>query len=110
DGRYKVIMQYIYDGNPFISPGIIDGKLINDFAGVPGTIQNPLGAKTGSQIGSQNAVYNLLISGRGSIHNNLLSNTVKVNHSMDYLTKGLKAHVSVSYQDNYNRYVTYSPS
>jgi TonB-linked SusC/RagA family outer membrane protein len=110
DGRYKVIMQYIYDGNPFITPGIIDGKLINDFAGVPGTIQNPLGVKTGSQIGSQNAVYNLLISGRGTIHNNLLSNTVKVNHKMDYLLKGLNAHASVSYQDNYNRYVTYSPS
>ncbi|MDD4590100.1 MAG: TonB-dependent receptor [Parabacteroides sp.] len=110
DGRYKVIMQYIYDGNPFITPGIVDGKLINNFAGVPGTVQNPLGAKTGSQIGSQNAVYNLLISGRGTIYNNLLSSSIRVNHNMDYLLKGLKAHATVSYQDNYNRYATYSPS
>jgi len=110
DGRYKVIMQYIYDGNPFITPGIVDGKLINNFAGVPGTVQNPLGAKTGSQIGSQNAVYNLLISGRGTIYNNLLSSSIRVNHNMDYLLKGLKAHTTVSYQDNYNRYATYSPS
>ncbi len=110
NGRYKVIMQYIYDGNPFITPGIIDGKLINNFAGVAGTVQNPLGVKTGSQIGSQNAVYNLLISGRGTIFNNLLDNQVRVNHTMDYLVKGLNAHATVSYQDNYNRYVTYSPS
>lgn len=110
NGRYKVIMQYIYDGNPFITPGIIDGKLINDFAGVAGTTQNPLGVKTGSQIGAQNAVYNLLISGRGTVFNNLLDNLIKVNHKMDYLVKGLRSHVSLSYQDNYNRYVTYSPS
>ncbi|WP_423126656.1 SusC/RagA family TonB-linked outer membrane protein [Gaoshiqia sp. Z1-71] len=110
NGRYKVIMQYIYDGNPFITPGIIDGKLINNFAGVAGSDQNPLGVKTGSQIGSQNAVYNLLISGRGTIYNSLLDNVIKVNHEMDYLLKGLQAHVTMSYQDNYNRYVTYSPS
>jgi TonB-linked SusC/RagA family outer membrane protein len=88
----------------------MDGKLINDFAGVAGTIQNPLGVKTGSQIGAQNAVYNLLISGRGTVFNNLLDNLIKVNHKMDYLVKGLKSNVSLSYQDNYNRYVTYSPS
>lgn len=110
NGRYKIIMQYIYDGNPFITPGIIDGKLINDFAGVPGSIQNPLGVKTGSQIGAQNAVYNLLTSGRGTIYNNLLDNQIKLNHDMNYLLKGLNAHATLSYQDNYNRYVTYSPS
>jgi len=108
--RYKVIMQYIYDGNPFLCPGIIDGKLINNYAGVAGSIQNPLAVKTGSSIGSQNAVYNLLISGTGYIYNSLLDNSVKVNHQMDYLLKGLRSHATVSYQDNYNRYVTVVPS
>ncbi len=108
--RYKVIMQYIYDGNPFITPGIVDGRLINNFAGSAGTPQNPLGQKTGSQIGSQNAVYNLLISGRGTIYNSLLDNTIKLNHTMDYLLKGLQIHATLSYQDNYNRYVSYNPS
>ena len=29
---------------------------------------------------------------------------------MDYLLKNLSSHVTVSYQDNYNRYVQYTPS
>lgn len=108
--RYKIIMQYIYDGNPFISPGIVDGHLINGFAGVAGSDQNPLAQKTASSIGNQNAVYNLLMSGTATIYNSLLDNTLKLNHRMDYLLPGLQAHATVSYQDNYNRYVKYTPS
>ena len=109
-GRYKVMMQYIYDGNPFMTPGIIDGHLINGYAGVGGTSQNPLALKTDSQIGNQNAVYNLLTSGTGYVYNTLLDNSIKVMHTMDYLVKGLSIHGTMSYQDNYNRYVTYAPS
>ena len=108
--RYKIIMQYIYDCNPFISPGIVDGHLISGFAGIQGSVQNPLAAKTNSSIGNQNAVYNLLMSGTATIYNSLLDNTIKLNHSMDYLLPNLKSHVTVSYQDNYNRYVKYTPS
>lgn len=110
NGRYKVMMQYIYDGNPFMTPGIVDGNLISGYAGVPGTPQNPLGLKTDSQIGNQNAVYNLLTSGTGHIYNTLLDNSVRIQHTMDYLVRGLKTHATVSYQDNYNRYVTFAPS
>lgn len=108
--RYKIIMQYIYDGNPFISPGIVDGHLISGFAGIQGSPQNPLASKTNSSIGNQNAVYNLLMSGTATIYNSLLDNTIKLNHRMDYLLPNLQAHVTVSYQDNYNRYVRYTPS
>ena len=108
--RYKIIMQYIYDCNPFISPGIVDGHLISGFAGIAGSEQNPLAAKTNSTIGFQNAVYNLLNSGTATIFNSLLDNTVKLNHKMDYLLPNLQAHFTVSYQDNYNRYVKYTPS
>ena len=108
--RYKIIMQYIYDGNPFISPGIVDGHLISGFAGIAGTPQNPLASKTNSSIGNQNAVYNLLTSGSATIYNSLLDNSIKLNHEMDYLLKGLNAHATVSYQGNYNRYVKYTPS
>ena len=108
--RYKIIMQYIYDSNPFISPGIVDGHLISGFAGIAGSDQNPLAAKTNSTIGNQNAVYNLLMSGTATIYNSLLDNTVKLNHRMDYLLPNLQSHVTVSYQDNYNRYVQYSPT
>lgn len=109
-GRYKIIMQYIYDGNPFMCPGIVDGYLINGYAGVAGSTQNPLAVKTNSQIGNQNAVYNLLNSGTGYIYNTLLDNTMKVEHDMGWLLKGLKVHGTLSYQDNYNRYVTVKPS
>ena len=108
--RYKIIMQYIYDGNPFISPGIVDGHLISGFAGIAGTPQNPLASKTNSSIGNQNAVYNLLTSGSATIYNSLLDNSIKLNHEMDYLLKGLNVHATVSYQGNYNRYVKYTPS
>ena len=108
--RYKIIMQYIYDCNPFISPGIVDGHLISGFAGISGSPQNPLATKTNSNIGFQNAVYNLLMSGTATIYNSLLDNTLKLNHRMDYILKNLSSHVTVSYQDNYNRYVRYTPS
>lgn len=108
--RYKIIMQYIYDGNPFITPGIVEGKLINGFAGVSGSIQNPLATKTNSSIGNQNAVYNLLNSGTATIYNSLLDNSLKLTHTMDYLLKNLSVHVTVSYQDNYNKYTKYTPS
>ena len=108
--RYKVIMQYIYDSNPFISPGIVDGNLIRGFAGVSGTVQNPLSSKTNSSIGEQNALYNLLISGSGSIFNSLLDNSIKLEHTLDYIHPNLKAYATVSYQDNYNRYVKFTPS
>ena len=108
--RYKIIMQYIYDCNPFISPGIVDGHLISGFAGIQGSDQNPLASKTHSNIGMQNATYNLLMSGTATIYNSLLDNTIRINHQMDYLLKGLRIHATVSYQDNYNRYVKYTPS
>ncbi|MBO7643589.1 MAG: TonB-dependent receptor [Bacteroidales bacterium] len=108
--RYKIIMQYIYDCNPFISPGFVDGKLVSGFSGIAGSVQNPLATKTNSSIGYQNAVYNLLMSGTATIYNSLLDNTIKLNHRMDYLLPNLNAHATVSYQDNYNRYTRYSPS
>ena len=109
-GRYKIIMQYIYDCNPAISPGIIDGHLINGFAGVAGSDQNPLATKINSSIGNQNAVYNLLTSGTTVVYNSLLDNSIKVTHSMDYLLHNLKAHAMASFQDNYNRLIKITPS
>ena len=103
-------MQYIYEGNPFISPGMIDGRLVNGFAGTAGSEQNPLAVKTGSQLGSQNAIVSLLTAGTNSIFNSLLDNTIKLEHTMDYLLDGLRIYGTVNYQDNYNRIVKYKPS
>ncbi|GHT12097.1 SusC/RagA family TonB-linked outer membrane protein [Bacteroidia bacterium] len=109
-GRYKQIMQYVYDSNPLNTPGIIDNHLINNFSGVAGSIQNPLAIKTNSQLGAQNAVYNLLSSGTGIIDNTLLNATIKMEHELDYLLKKLKFQATVNYQDNYNRATRLNPS
>lgn len=108
--RYKTIMQYIYDGNPFISPGMVDGRLVEGFAGTAGSEQNPLGTKSGSQIGNQNAIVSLLRAGTSTIFNSLLDNTIKLEHQMDYLVEGLRIYGTVNFQDNYNRIVRYRPS
>ncbi len=109
-GRYKAIMQYIYDANPFYAPGIVDGHLVNYYAGVAGSAANPLGLKTGSSIGNQNAVYNLLISGNETLYNTLLSNSISFKYIMDYLTKGLSARATANYDDDYVKAVSYFPS
>jgi TonB-linked SusC/RagA family outer membrane protein len=109
-GRYKVIMQYIFDANPFLTPGLIQGHLVNAFAGNAGSPQNPLGLKSGSTIGNQNAVYNLLVSGTEKIYNTLLSNSISVRHNMNYLTPGLSIRGTASYDDNYVKTVTFNPS
>jgi TonB-linked SusC/RagA family outer membrane protein len=109
-GRYKQIMQYVYEGNSFNAPGIVDGRLIRAYSSPVGSIQKHLADVTGDQNGEQNAVYNLLNSGTGIIDNSLLNATVKVEHKLDYLLRNLKITGTVNYQDNYNRVISKVPS
>ena len=109
-GRYKAIMQYIFDANPFYSPGIIDGHLVNYYEGTPGTYANPLGLKVGASIGNQNAIYNLLVSGSEKLYSALLSSSVTVKYDLHTVTKGLSAHVSTNYQGDYVKAISYYPS
>ncbi|TDO24246.1 SusC/RagA family TonB-linked outer membrane protein [Pedobacter duraquae] len=105
--RYKSIMQYIFDSNPLTAPGLIDNHLINQYAALPGTDLASLLAKLGSQKGNQNAIRNLLTSGRESLYNTLLSNSITVKHTMNYITKGLSARATANYDDNYVKSVAY---
>jgi TonB-linked SusC/RagA family outer membrane protein len=107
-GRYKIIEQYIYDGNPINTQGILNGHLTNNINGVAGSFANPLGLKlnNNSVVGSQNAVYNLLTAGIGTINSTLLDNSIKAVYNLDDLVKGLSVHGLASYQDNYTKYVT----
>lgn len=109
--RYSQIMQYVYEGNPFNSAGIVDGKLISGYNNTrEGTVQKGLADRTGSEIGDQNAVFNLLNSGTGIADNTLLNAVVKVEHEMDYLLKNLKLRGTVNYKDNYNRVIRRVPA
>lgn len=108
--RYKAIMQYIFDANPFYSPGLVAGKLVNGFEGPPGSYANPLGLKMGASIGNQNAIYNLLTSGTERLFNTLLSSTITAKYDLHAVTKGLSAHVSTNYQGEYVKSVSDFPS
>jgi len=105
--RYKTLLQDIYEDNPFVVPGIVDGHLINTWGGTAGTGTDPLGLKTTSGTGP---VAQLLTGGEGTIYNTLLTNTVKIAHRMSYLTPGLTFRGSLSYDDNYNKTIIHNPS
>lgn len=109
-GRYKAIMQYIFDANPFYAPGIIEGHLINYYQGTAGGPGNPLGLKIGSSIGNQNPIYNLLTSGSETLYNTLLSNSMTLKYDLSDLTEGLSAHATVNYEGEYTKTVSYFPS
>lgn len=109
-GRYKIIMQYIFDSDPLTAPGLVDGKLVNSYAGVAGSASNPLGIKLGSLKGAQNPVRNLLVSGNEKLYNTLLSGSIVARYNMSYITRGLSLRATVNYDDNYVKAVTYTPS
>jgi TonB-linked SusC/RagA family outer membrane protein len=103
--RYQIMDQYLLEGNPMVLPGIIDGKLVSMIAGSAGNpITNPLGLQNVYQNG--NPISNILISGIGTLANTLIDNNLRINHRMDYLTKGLSIHATVDYQNNYSKYVS----
>jgi TonB-linked SusC/RagA family outer membrane protein len=69
--------------NPVMSPGWIDGKLINLYPYFGG---NPLGR---------------LLSGVNEQYDNYLSGLLRIDHDLDFITQGLSVHGSISYR-NYN--------
>lgn len=106
EGRYRGIMQYIYETTPFAAQPFIDGKLIEGYSAPGGSVQRELAETTNSSKGNQNALQYLTTRGTGYLYRTQLDNTFSIRHDMPYLTQGLYAKASVSYQDNYNRYVT----
>lgn len=77
---------------PTSGPGIYDGKIIENLDGQYNFIGNPLEG---------------LIIGHGHLkqYTNQLNGSVRLNYKLDYITKGLSAHATVSYQ-NYNSHTT----
>jgi len=108
--RYGSIMQYIFDSGPLTAPGLVDGHLVNQYAGVSGSADNPLGVKLGSSKGPQNAIYNLLTSGTENVYNTLLSNSLKLRYDLSDLTKGLSISGTANYDDSYTKTIGYVPA
>nr|WP_294897943.1 TonB-dependent receptor [uncultured Pedobacter sp.] len=107
DLRYKQMIQFLQEGNTFMVPGVIDGKLVTGVKGANGgiTISNPLGPK---QTFGSTADAILLQSPSGIYNQTLLTASVKIKHEMDYLLKGLSIRGTANYDDSYNKYITIS--
>ncbi|WP_207425857.1 TonB-dependent receptor [Pedobacter sp. SYSU D00535] len=98
--RYQGIIQNILENSPFSGPGIVEGRLVTGFVGLPGDPTNPLGAKGGT---GYTPLAQLLTGGTRTMYTTLLSSVLKLNHTMGYLTKGLESHVTVAYDNNYGK-------
>ena len=94
-GRYKQLNQYIVESTPYASPGFVDGKLIT------GLLYNPsifaLNTSGSSPLGV------VLNSNVATYYTSIISGSIKLKHTLDYLTKGLTVHAIVSYDDRYTK-------
>lgn len=102
--RYKSMMGYLMNINPLITPYLIDGKLVKTWAGAVNTPSYPIGNKIGP-INAYNPSIMILDGGEGYLYNNLLSNSIKITHRLDYITDGLSIRGTLNYDDNYTKTV-----
>lgn len=97
--RVTYIIDRIYNAPPNMSPGIVDGKVINVYDVFGG---NPLEQLLGNGLSKQ--------------FSNYLTSSVRLNYDLDFITKGLSTHGTISYWNymtntkNYSKAVmTYKP-
>ena len=97
---YQLVIQRLYLCSPIVSPGIVDGKIVNvrDFY-------------------QTNPYYWLLAAGYRSEYTNNLSGSVRLNYKLDFITKGLSirgfgtyAHPLMQYKEYNKTLVTYKPA
>ena len=104
NARYKVMFGTVMAANPATLPYLIDGHLIKTWGGASGTPSNPLGSVLGGTM-NYNPTIQLLEAGETYLYNTLLSNTIKITHRLDYITKGLSIRATLNYDDNYQKAV-----
>ncbi|HEY4154426.1 MAG TPA: SusC/RagA family TonB-linked outer membrane protein, partial [Puia sp.] len=85
------ILAAVVEAPPNLSPGVVDGKLVSSVPGQSFYRGNPLANMLGSGV----FVYN----------NTYLNGSVRLNYKLDFITKGLSAHGTVSYR-NMNQVAT----
>jgi TonB-linked SusC/RagA family outer membrane protein len=99
--RYQNIIQNILENSPFSGPGIVNGHLVTSFVGNPGdSLTNPLGLKGGTGY-SPDAQF--LTASVLSQYVTTLTSSIIIKHNMGYITKGLNAHFTISYDDSYTK-------
>jgi TonB-linked SusC/RagA family outer membrane protein len=94
--RHKAMMVNILTNTPFVGPGIIDNNLVTSYI----SSKSPLQSKGGYGYSGVAALFNANL-----LTNNIsrLNTNIRLNHLMDYLTRGLSVSGSVSYNDVYRK-------
>ncbi|SFF67652.1 TonB-linked outer membrane protein, SusC/RagA family [Sunxiuqinia elliptica] len=101
--RHKEMMVMILSSTPFAGPGIIDDHLVTRFIGY----YNPLQQKGTN---GYSPIAYILSRPYLTTNTNNMDASLKVIHTMDYLTKGLSIHANASYNNTYTKGVyRYTP-
>lgn len=94
--RHKEMLVNILCNPPFVGPGMVNGKLVSSFS----KYNNPLSGKSGTGF---SPLTNLLTREVLQNKTSNLNMTAKLEHSMNYLTKGLSLSGTISYSDVYTK-------
>lgn len=109
--RYQAILWSVGHG-PFISPGLVQDRLVLHFVGSDRSPTNPVGTVRGGNGGYPSQVINplnLVTRGYGITQGTNLSTQMVLKHTMDYLTPGLSSHFTMAYDDNYSKGYSVTP-
>lgn len=97
-GRYRGVMVNIYETTPFAGPGIVDGKLVGDYAGEIPKHQY----KGYSPIGV------LLSRNIANVDSNNLNASLRGKYNLGFITEGLSVRGVISYNSYFKKTVVES--
>lgn len=95
-GRNKIMLAGIYSSAPYIGPGIVDGHLVTGFVNNTAPLQGKGG-------GGFSPMAYLLTRPYLTRYDSNLNVNVKLNHTLNYLTKGLNLSGTISYNGDYTK-------
>jgi len=88
NGNFSTIIDNIARANPTISPGIVGGRLIS------------------LTTAGGNPIQSMYQDGYQRDYRNYLNGNVRLDHQLDFITKGLTTHINIAYQNfNSQRFV-----
>ncbi|OAQ39783.1 hypothetical protein A5893_09405 [Pedobacter psychrophilus] len=89
-GDTRTLIDNILRATPLSSPGIVDGKIV--------LLPN----------GGDNPLVSIYSNGYRTRFNNTLNGSLRLDHSLDFITKGLSTHGEIAYQNFNSQQTTYS--
>jgi len=88
----RTVMDNIWRGNPTLSPGLVGDKLVI------------------LRVADPSPLHSLYQNGYQRDYRNFLNGSLRFDHDLDFITKGLTTHVSLAYQNfNSQRFVNTKP-